>query len=140
MPPGRVGVVMAVFGVWMVMGGWPIVHGEWYMVSATPPGMTCVPPTPIPVPAVGESGTGTGTHGPPLKTRQIFAIPERPIGLGAGGPPERPVRVPVRLKRFEIRTDWMVPLDVTGSDALMGPNWPAEKLIVEMCAGKEGAT
>jgi hypothetical protein len=132
MPLGRVGVVMVLFGVWIVIGGWPTVHGPCCMVSATPPGMNCVPPTPIPVPAVGVSGTGTCAYGQGAKIRQIFAIPERPMAWGAGGPAERPVRVAAWFTRFEIRTDWMVGLDVTGSDTLIGPNWPPVKAIVEM--------
>jgi hypothetical protein len=110
------------------------------MVSATPPGMICVPPTPIPVAAVGVSGTGTCAYGQGAKIRQIFAIPERPSVLGAGGPAERPVRMPLRFTRFEIRTDWMVGLDVTGSDTLTGPNWPKPKAIVEMWSFPTGPT
>jgi len=43
-----------------------------------------------------------------------------------------PVMVPVRLPKFVTRTDAMVGFDVTGSDAVIGPNSPAPKAIVKM--------
>ena len=137
MPPGRVGVVTVLPGVWMVIGGTPSVHGLWFMVRFTPPVNCCVPPMPSPFGptvglGVGVRGTGTCAYGQGAKIRQIFARPERPMVWGRPGPAERPVRVALRFTRFEIRTDWMVALDVTGNDALIGPNWPAVKAIVEM--------
>jgi hypothetical protein len=59
-------------------------------------------------------------------------MPERPMGLGAGGPAERPLREAPVLTRLEIRTDWMVALDVTGNESWIGPNCPQVKPIVEM--------
>jgi hypothetical protein len=135
MPPGRAGVVTVLFGVCIVSTGCPTVHALCCMVIATAPGTTCVPPMPIPVLALGVSGTGTCASAQGAKTRQIFARPDRPMGLPAGGPTDRPVWVPVRFPRFEIRTDWMVPLEVTGSDTWTGPNWPPLKPMVVICVG-----
>ena len=117
----------------MVIVGWPTVHGWCCMVSATAPGTVCVPPMPMPIPpVVGVSGTFTAEMHAGPKIRQTFTRPERPMGLADGGPAERPVAVPVRFAMPDIRSDWMVALDVTGSDVLIGPNCPPLNKMVEM--------
>ena len=109
-PPGRTaGVVIVVFGVWSVITGWPIVHGAWYMVSATPPVTLCVPPRPKPAPpGVGVRGSGMKEMQPgPPKVMHSFAIPDKPIGPPPGGPPEIPEKLPLRFCASVNRSDEM---------------------------------
>jgi hypothetical protein len=124
-PPGRAGTETVVFGVWMVMVGWPIVQGASCIVIATSPGRIRVPPMPKPAPpAVGVRGKGTWTEQEPRgfdQMKQIFHIPDTPID-----PPEIPEKLPLRFcasvhRKLEIPSP---PPDVSGRTEVEGPKLP----------------
>jgi hypothetical protein len=108
----------------MVVLAVPTVQALCCMVIATAPGMFCVPPTPSPVPPAGVSGTVTFAYWHGAKTRQIFAVPARPIWPPPGAP-ERPVKLPLVFDIPVKITELMVTLDVTGSELVTGPRSPA---------------
>jgi hypothetical protein len=122
-PPGRVGTEIVLFGVWMVMVGWPIVQGLCCMVMATAPGTVCAPPTPNPAPPAGVSGTTTLAYMQAANFKQIFAVPERPMGPPPGAA-ERPAKLAPRFAIPVKITELMVAFEVTGSESLTGPRSP----------------